>query len=261
MNIEVDNDIVYLMGPYTSGKYKISFRSYTRSGGGFYYNTLLNFAGGASNWGCEFYGYPNGDFEIDNGDGGVVIAAGTYTHDAWILHEIYIDLDADLARFYLDGVLIVEWQWSSAGFLSLNATNFYGWGDIGGVYFVDNYKLEQNASFPAGRLQKKSVPPHLKTFVGPRRPTGRHSHSAKRFVPISVAKKTEIAKAAVAARRAERAKKVAKKSATVAKKSATVAKKSAPVAKKSATVAKKAEPVAKKHFSFDHKFRYFNKFE
>jgi hypothetical protein len=157
VNIVSDNDCVKPIANYTTGKYKMSFYIYVPTGADGYWNTLQDFAGASSQWGMQVY------FGLDATGAGSVDAgaagAGSFTfnYDTWIYNELIVDLNADWAKLYIDGDLIVEWQWSTGSFGSgtlnqLGGNNFYGW--TAGVngnsnYYLDDYMLEE---LPAAQL-------------------------------------------------------------------------------------------------------------
>jgi hypothetical protein len=149
VNITGTNDVVYPIGNYTSGKYKISVYIYVPTGGDAYFNTLQLFAGAGSSWGMQVY---FGDVTAGAGlvdAGGAGSGTFTFNYDTWIFNEIVVDLDADFAEYFVDGVSIVTWQWSTGAFGSntlnqLGGSNFFAW--TGGVnlnpdFYFDNYTL------------------------------------------------------------------------------------------------------------------------
>jgi hypothetical protein len=140
--IETGNDAVLLLGDKTSGKWNINFYAYIPDGYYGYFNILQEFNGSNSQWGMQAYFDAGGVGTVDAGGQG----AGTfnYSYDTWIYINFNIDLDADFAEMYVDGNMVVEWQWSTGTFGTgtlnqLAAMNFYAW-DVNGTpkaYFDD----------------------------------------------------------------------------------------------------------------------------
>ena len=148
-NILAGNDCVLMLGDSTTGRYKFSFQIYIPTGKLGYYNLLQVFAGADSEWGTQTFFDSNGNGHIDAGGAG----AGTFTfsYDTWILVENYVDLDNDWAEIFVDGDLVVSWQWSTGSFggdptfVQLGAANFYAWDNDGtGTpdFFIDDVLME-----------------------------------------------------------------------------------------------------------------------
>ncbi len=141
LKIEGSTDLLYKLGDKTSGQYIVKFYLYFPAGYGGYYNFQHFEAPGV-----EFAFDCN--FQIDGS--GYITAAGistgyTYDHDRWFLVEHKIDLDADIAEFYLDGSLIHSWQYSlqsdgNPGSAILGAVDFFPTVSGGGtaLYYVDD---------------------------------------------------------------------------------------------------------------------------
>ena len=138
--IAQNNDLVKNLDTYlTSGAYTASQMVYIPTGFDGYYNAMSDFDGGYE-WGFEVYFNVGGDGSVNGGATGA--ATFTYNHDVWMLCELNIDLDADLAEFYIDGTLIHSWQWTlgAAGGgaqLQLAAFDFFGATATTQMYFDD----------------------------------------------------------------------------------------------------------------------------
>jgi hypothetical protein len=90
----------------------------------------------------QVYFNQNGQGNMDAG--GALAQAFTYPHDTWMNIEVICDLDLDVGEFWIDGVMIHTWVWSTGTFgtgeLSLEANNFFGGGTDGiPDYYFDNY--------------------------------------------------------------------------------------------------------------------------
>ena len=151
VNIVNDNDLVKQFGEegayLTTGSYKISFYMYIPTGNDAYWNTMSDF--GANNaWAMEAY-YDNGTGTL-NAAGNATATTFTYSYDTWMYNELMVDLDADMAQFYIDGNMIFEWQWSlGGGLVQLAANDFYGYQQTNPCsYFVDDYAIEEMTVTP-----------------------------------------------------------------------------------------------------------------
>jgi hypothetical protein len=93
--------------------------------------------------------YDIGGFGTIDG-GGAAAASFNYSYDTWFPNEVIVDMDIDWAEFYVNGILVHGWIWSTGTFGNpqinqLGGSNFYGWG-VGGSsscrYYFDDYVLE-----------------------------------------------------------------------------------------------------------------------
>ena len=149
-SVEVEGtttDLLFLCGNKTSGKYQIDVKYYIVSESGGYIN-LQHFEVPGTEWAVEVY------FGAAAGaENGYMLAGSatqfpfTFTHDQWLQLKFVVDLDADLAGFYIDDVLIIEWQFSlqaqgDAGTLQLGGANLYAGAPPGEAphYYFDDFK-------------------------------------------------------------------------------------------------------------------------
>jgi hypothetical protein len=140
------NDQVLKLGNKTSGKYWVNFMYMVPTGFGGYYNFQHYEAPGVE-WAFEAYFAEDGSGYMNAG--GENAATFTYAKDTWITIENYIDLNADWAQVYFDGVLIYEWQYSlqatgEAGLLQLGGVNLYAGAPTGETaqYYFDDMSFE-----------------------------------------------------------------------------------------------------------------------
>ena len=141
------NDQVLLLGDQTSGTFTCSFDMYIPNGKDAYNNVLHAFAGSGSEWATEVY--------YKHSSNGTMIEVGGSNYnfecpyDAWFNVKYDIDLDNDVASFYVDDVEIVSWQFSlqasgSAGVRQLAAMDFYPPTSAAvSEYYVDNIIVEK----------------------------------------------------------------------------------------------------------------------
>jgi hypothetical protein len=140
------NDCVHPFPNYTTGSYKLSFKMYIPSGFDGYFNVLQLFNGANSEWGFQAYFDAGGAGSCDAG--GANSATWTFAYDTWLTNEVYIDLDADYAEFWFDGVFVVSWQWSTGTFGSgtlkqLGGVNLYAYtGTQTPKYYFDDFTFE-----------------------------------------------------------------------------------------------------------------------
>ena len=138
-----NNDLVKPLGPYTTGRWELSFYMYIPSGKAGYFNTLAGFTPNPFNWGMEVYFDVGGTGRIYGGSSTPVTF--TYAYDDWKLVEVIVDLDADFAEFYYDGAFVHSWQWTlganGAGSpLELDANDFFG-ATADDEMYIDDYTV------------------------------------------------------------------------------------------------------------------------
>nr|NQU92207.1 hypothetical protein [Bacteroidota bacterium] len=151
--IEETNDAVLLFGDKTSGAYSVEFSIYVPTGFFGYFNILQDFAGASSQWGTQAYFDAGGIGTIDAGGAGAGVF--NYNYDEWTDVQVDVDLDADWSDIYVNGALIISWQWSTGTFGTgtlnqLSAMNLYAWNANGTPKaFFDDITLTQTAG-PGG---------------------------------------------------------------------------------------------------------------
>jgi hypothetical protein len=140
--IAPNNDLVKLFGPYTSGKYSISFYTYIPTGKTGYFNTLQAF-GTTNVWGLEVYFNAAGAGSINAGGTGT--ATFTWSPNTWFFVEHIIDMDMDMSEIWIGGNMVYSYQWSlgatGTGQNTLAANDFFGATANDQMYF-DDYKIE-----------------------------------------------------------------------------------------------------------------------
>ncbi|MCF6171057.1 MAG: T9SS type A sorting domain-containing protein [Bacteroidales bacterium] len=143
--VTTSTDLILKLGDKTTGKYQVDMKYYIVSGMGGYVN-LQHFEAPGIEWAVEVY------FGAGTGNNNGFMYAGspdsiyfTHPHDTWMQLSFVVDLDNDWAEFYLDDVLITEWQFSlqaqgDPGTLQLGGVDIYGGapqGDSPHYYFDD----------------------------------------------------------------------------------------------------------------------------
>jgi len=149
--IAQNNDLVKVFdsAPITSGLWKMCWKMYIPSGGAGYFNTLAEFAGASSTWAMQVYFDVGGTGRLDAG--GASAATFTYAYDTWMPVAVIVDLDDDLAEFWLDGTMIYSWQYTLGTFGTpipkhLDANNFYG-ATLNDQMYIDDYSVESLTFF------------------------------------------------------------------------------------------------------------------
>ncbi len=119
-----NNDVIKFFDGQTSGKWDLGWKMYIPAGKSGYFNLM---AEALVLWDIEVY------FDV-GGTGraltGLPDVPFTWLEDTWQQVRFNIDLDTDLAQFYLDGALIVEWAWTNGTSgtcpLVLDVADFFG---------------------------------------------------------------------------------------------------------------------------------------
>jgi hypothetical protein len=142
--VEGTTDLVKLFDDenLTAGKYRTSLMIYVEPGFCGYFNLQKDIVPGTE-WGFQV------QYDVDSVatvDAGAAAAATfNYLPGTWHFNELIVDLDADLAQYYVDGDMIVEWQWTlgtfgDPGANTLGGYNIYAWSSAGNepmAYFDD----------------------------------------------------------------------------------------------------------------------------
>ena len=144
-HLTYNNDQVVLLGGMESSHYLVEFDMYVPTGKDAYNNILHIFNGSGSQWATEVH--------FNHSSNGTQIEVGgvdypfTFPFDTWFSIKYDIDLDSDVATFFVDGTEIVTWQFSlqasgGAGQRKLDAIDFYPPTSAAvSEYYVDNVKL------------------------------------------------------------------------------------------------------------------------
>ena len=148
------NDQVLLLGGEESGQFTCSFDMYIPNGKDAYNNVLHAFAGSGSEWGVEV--------NYKKSDGTNIVAGGVTTdfecpYDEWFNIRYEIDLDNDVASFFVDDVEIVSWQFSlktdgTQGQRKLAAIDYYPPTGANSEYYIDNVLVVKHAGTSAPHM-------------------------------------------------------------------------------------------------------------
>ena len=142
--VKSNNDCVMIMKDYTSGVYSIDIDMYVPTGSCGYYNLQKTSTPGVE-WGFEAY-FTDGEVSVNAG--GNAAATCTFVHGEWMDLCVVVDLDADLAKFSVNGVEVISWTWTGgatggSGLLQLGGMNIYGVGDTNQKFYVDNMEFKK----------------------------------------------------------------------------------------------------------------------
>ena len=149
------NDQVLLLGDAETSQFEISFDMYIPNGKDAYNNVLHIFAGSGSEWGVEV--------NYKKTDGTYIEVAGNQTnftcpYDEWFNVSYNIDLDNDLATFYVENEEIVTWQYSlktdgTQGTRRLAAIDFFPPTSAAvSEYYIDNVNVVKHGGASAPHL-------------------------------------------------------------------------------------------------------------
>ncbi len=147
MKMQVSNDMVYPTGNITIGKHDISSRVWFPENNSGWFIMLQSFDVGNYIWGSQVYFASDGTGYIDGG--GAAAASFTFDYETWIEVRNYIDLEDDVAEFWIEDELIHSWQWSSGAFgtgdlKQLGAADFFQPADE--KFYIDDFKHDQEFS-------------------------------------------------------------------------------------------------------------------
>ncbi|MEL6865916.1 MAG: T9SS type A sorting domain-containing protein, partial [Bacteroidota bacterium] len=142
-------DNLQLLGDRTSGHFKLDFNYFIGEGNGAYFNIqkLQDQAGTTYAMQCDMR--PDGTLSLDAGVAGVV--ERPYRQGGWINIVMYLDLDNDWARLFIDGDFIYGWpiSWetfvNTPGLIQLGSVNHFPI-DANYIFYVDDVTF---AALPA----------------------------------------------------------------------------------------------------------------
>jgi hypothetical protein len=147
--VEGASDLVLIMDDYTEGVCIVDFDLYIPTGFCGYWNLQKTSTPGQE-WGFQVQFDATGTASADAGGEASLVYA--FDFDTWIHQKIIVDLDNDIAYYYVDGEFMIDYQWSTGcfgdpGLVQLGGMNLYAWASAGNspkCYF-DNVVLAQPA--------------------------------------------------------------------------------------------------------------------
>jgi hypothetical protein len=143
--ITKDIDQIRLHGDLTTGKWYTGFHMYIPTGKAGYWNMLSAFTFNTGGyWAFECYFDVGGGGRLQTGTG---ITNFTWQPNTWQWVEMVIDLDLDVAQFWMggsvSGTLVHQWAWtngssSGLGPKIIDATDFFG-ATANDQMYIDNF--------------------------------------------------------------------------------------------------------------------------
>ena len=135
-----DQDNLLLLGDKTSGHYKISFSGYAAEGMGWYFNIQKDQNNPGQEYAMQLDFQPDGIAVLDAGADDTL--SFSWEADRWMGVNIYIDLDNDNIRLYVDDQFIFAWpyHWTTFdqdGIIQLGSVNFFPV-DENYIFYIDN---------------------------------------------------------------------------------------------------------------------------
>jgi hypothetical protein len=144
------NDILYRMGNYTTGFYRIEFDCYIPSSGNGGYFNIQHYADPGVSWAfeCYFYNYGTGYLYVAGANTNF-----SYPSNSWFHVSIDVNLNNDLCTLTINGNVVKSWPFhytatattGNGAVNQLGGIDFFssapGTGTPQGTYFVDNFKV------------------------------------------------------------------------------------------------------------------------
>ncbi len=145
----IGGNVLYDLEGRTSGRYRLSWRMFIGQDGSMSYNiqdqTPQNVTG-SYNYEVRFYENQTG--EIYRGNISSAIATFFYYQDAWNEVTQIIDLDRDEVEFWLNGIYLATWTYSTLeATTNLGAINFFSYMESNSdIYRIDDICIWENIS-------------------------------------------------------------------------------------------------------------------
>jgi len=152
-------DLVLPLGDQTSGQWTVAFYIFVVNNNGGYFN-LQKTAAPGTEWAIEVYfnSDSSGVWTADDND-----FAFSYSNEGWVHVEVMIDLDADYARGFVEGVEVGAWQWSQQtdgdpGMNQLGGMNIYAAALSGpALYFIDEVVITGPDAFVTSIEENEAI--------------------------------------------------------------------------------------------------------
>ncbi len=135
-------DNLVLLGDKTSGNYKISFNVYAGAGMGWYFNIQKDQNNPGDEYAMQCDCETTGVGVLDAGAADAV-TFDCSTRDEWVAVVIYVDLDNDWARLFINNEHIYSWpyNWTTftmSGVVQLGSVNLFPI-DANYIFYVDDF--------------------------------------------------------------------------------------------------------------------------
>ncbi len=145
-------DLILKLGDKTSGAYEVNFQAYVETGFAGYYN-IQHFESPGIEWAYEVYFLEDGTGELYAGS--TTPYTFSYPKDTWFPVVNRINIDADLAELWVDGVMVLSWPFS------WEASGTGGTNQLGGVDFFAGAATGETPKFYFDDLEYKPIPTSL----------------------------------------------------------------------------------------------------
>ncbi|MBE0570788.1 MAG: T9SS type A sorting domain-containing protein [Ignavibacteriaceae bacterium] len=144
VKISFTNDLIKLLGNYSTGRNLITFYVYIPNGKTGEISLYSKFNPDPNELAFECYFDVGGSARLMSIPGEPVLF--NYTNNQWHLVGVVVDFYRDEAQFYFDNNFIHIWEWTQNGTITsqLAAQNFYGRTVSNELYIDDYYLMENN---------------------------------------------------------------------------------------------------------------------
>ena len=144
------DDMLFVTGDKTSGRYKLSWNMYVPTGQTGYFNSQKFGGAPGDEFGMQVEFFADGTATLDAGDSDIV--THNWNHDEWMHIELVIDLDDDWMIYNINGENIYSWpaSWETfmtSGTLQFGGINFFG--NAGTEQYIDDVVFFELASCTA----------------------------------------------------------------------------------------------------------------
>lgn len=157
MKMVLGNDVVYPAGSYDYGKHQIDYKMFLPADNSGWFILLKKFEVNNYDWGGQIYFKSDGTGYIDGG--APAAASFTFNHNTWLSVTSLINLDDDVAEFWLNDELVHSWQWSlgpfgQQGIKSFEAIDYFQPEDA--TFYIDDFRHRQifSESFEGYRIKR-----------------------------------------------------------------------------------------------------------
>jgi hypothetical protein len=149
----IESDLIYNLDQKTTGSWAIALDIYVPDGGyGAYYNVMqdMELFGSANEWGFQVYFKSDGTAYFYDADFNQTDF--TYNVGEWNHSVVYVNLDAAIAQYEINGMLIGTWQWDIAGPNMLGVVDIYAAADGNDdpKCYIDNFCFDPHVGVGIG---------------------------------------------------------------------------------------------------------------
>ena len=152
-------DLVLPLGNQTSGQWTAEFYIFVAANNGGYFN-FQKTADPGTEWAMDVYFNADGSGFLTQNNMDVAFA---YSNNTWVHVEVWVDLDTDEARCFIEGAEVHAWQWTidnlgDPGLNQLGGINFYAAADTGpALFFIDEVVIYGPDAFATGIEESEAL--------------------------------------------------------------------------------------------------------